>query len=206
MEKGTNRRGISEVIVSLLLLAITVVGGIIAFTLVTSDTSILQAGTIDTTTKSNVKIIGFDTRDNENLLGIGAIDNSFDSGLTIGTEFIVLKIRNTGTSIIFINSIIVNEVAHNFSPTAANAEIGTTLPAAGEFSILPALSSVTKQQQTAEVNENRDARIVVRLSASIDTGDLDNPTKILLDKGMRIQVDTGSFDNRVVVIPSGATR
>ena len=204
MEKGTSRRGISEVIVSLLLLAITVAGGIVAFTIVTSDTGTLQAGTIDTTTKSTVKIIGFDTRDGIDLLGLTDVDNTFDSGLTIGTEHIVLKIRNTGTSIIFINSIIVNEVAHNFDTDSAGQATSAALPSAGEFSILPALS--TTQQDTAVVNENRDVRIIATLSASIDTGDLDNPTKILLDKGMRIQVDTGSFDNRVIVIPSGATR
>ena len=204
MEKGTSRRGISEVIVSLLLLAITVVGGIVAFTIVTSDTGTLQAGTIDTTTKSTVKIIGFDTRDGTNLLGLADVDNTFDSGLTIGTEHIVLKIRNTGTSIIFINSIIVNEVAHNFSPTATgDLASGGTPPSAGEFSILPFGS--TTQKATAQVDENRDVRIVVRLSSSIDGDGSGAPSNIPLDKGMRIQVDTGSFDNRVVVIPSGAT-
>jgi len=83
------RRAVSEIIASLLLLAITVFGGILVFTLVSSNESItgLEENIEEAAKRgTSVKVIGFDTRDGNDLSDISDLDNDgLDDELTKGS-------------------------------------------------------------------------------------------------------------------------
>jgi len=117
------RRAVSEVIVSLLLLAITVLGGLLVFAVVSNNDSITgleenieQAGKRGTA----VKVIGFDTRNGPILSSIPDFGNSTgDQVLTAGTDSIVVKIRNTSVGNLTIHGVFVNETSHTWDSSTS---------------------------------------------------------------------------------------
>jgi len=131
-----SHRGIAGIIVSLILIAVAVVGGISVFMFTQgfiSDTSV-TAPTIDV-----IEIFGYDSRDSVNLFshtGV-AINNintvaSEDSVLGDGDAF-ALYLRNRGHTIIAISSIEVYGTSYTIS-TLPDC-VADTVPANGEFSI-----------------------------------------------------------------------
>ena len=188
-----SRRAISDIIVSLLLVAMTVIGGIMIFGIV-RDSGVSESVTSELseplTFEGAIKISAYDARDGANLLGVGAVDNSVTTdGELIAGEHIVLKITNNNPNSIFISDVIVNEVSHTFD---------TSLPpaASGKFSIIASKTAGTTQSST-EIGGGETVRVVVKLGSISD---------ISLNDAIRIKIDATGFDLQNFIITAGHTR
>jgi len=215
-----SRRAVSEIIGSMVLLAITVVGGILAWiVIVDSD---VMSGISDQVLESAksagaVKIIGFDTRNGCNLLGIGVLDNvtgdcasadaDGDKLCTVtcsanGNDTIMVKIRNTSTGTIFINSVLVNEVNHVFDDDTAGVNLdAVNQPSAGEYSIISTSNSDLEQFSLREILDGQDARLIIKLDSAVNGSD-----DIELTEGIRINISASEFEVDTFIIPAGTTR
>ena len=138
----TKRRGVSEVISTVLLLGITVAGAALASTFI-SDSNIADVSSFAPSigsagsSSSSIRLMGYDSRDTqatEWLLGIDDLENKYDSMLCTvscagptesnlpingGTEFIVLQIRNTGISSVILRGMTINDEAYLWDATQA---------------------------------------------------------------------------------------
>ncbi len=219
--KGKKRRSVSEIITTLLMIAITVAGGIVILNFV-QDSNITQISENISSKEStiSIKMTGYDSRDSSDLSGILSLDNTFDQKLCTtlcsanpnqipansGTEFIVLKIRNDGTGSAYLGNIFVNNIIHTWdSATAGVAFDASSNPSAGEsprdgqYSIIPTSNDLPiTQQSNIELKSGTDRRIVIKLSPSI-TPD------IALNDAIRIIIDAGRTDPFNFVISTGST-
>jgi len=202
------RRAISEVIVSLMLLAITVVGGLLVFTIVTGNESIPSMGeSIDEAGNRGtaVKAVGFDTRDGLDLSSIADLDNNVNGELTTGTDFIVIKIRNTSVGTLTIHGVFVNEIDHTWDVESIGKTLGTgggeTLPIAGEFSVISDSNLNLVQFSAPEVLAGQDIRLIIKLKSTVNGGN-----EVKLTEGIRIDIQASDFDPVRFIIPAGTAR
>jgi len=216
------RRAVSEIIGTLLLVAITVVGGIAVLNFVQTSDIIESSETISSEEAAiSIKITGYDTRDSTDLSGILSLDNNLDQKLCTasclstqndipsasGTEYIVLKIRNDGTGSAYLGSIFVNNIVHTWDSATAGVSFvmtanpsGGESPLAGQYSIIPTSNTLPiTQESNTELKAGNDRRIVIKLSSSI-TSDID------LTSAIRIIIDAGRADPFNFVISSGSTQ
>ena len=114
----SKRRGISEIIGTLMLLAITTIGSFFLANLVQGSGigSTDPSATQQVSPVYSIRLTGYDTRDSANLSGISSLDNKFDQELcakscssfannvpnTSGTDFVVVQIKNISTTPVFI--------------------------------------------------------------------------------------------------------
>ena len=205
------RRAVSEIIVSLLLLAITVVGGLLVFGLVSSNDSISGLeGNIEEAGKRGtaVKVIGFDTRDGALLSSIPAFSNSTgDRVLTTGSDSIVVKIRNTSVGSLTIHGVSVNEIRHTWdSGTSGKTFAGGTLsthPGPGKFSLIVGTETGDQtglvQFSGPKLLAGQDTRLIITLASTVSgTGN------IKLTEGIRIDIQASDFDPVRFIIPAGS--
>ncbi|MBM3910349.1 MAG: hypothetical protein FJ356_01720 [Thaumarchaeota archaeon] len=191
------KRAVSDIIVSLLLVAITVVVGIIMFGIV-KDSGIAESVTSEVSQplafEGGIKISAYDARDYKDLMGLTAVDNSDPPGTKlIAGEHIVLKITNNSPNSIFLNDVIVNEISHLFDADA-------TLPPSpgGFFSIIPGTDSQgTTPQSSNEIQGGKSVRIVVKLGSISD---------ISLNDAIRVKIDATGFDLQNFIITAGHAR
>ena len=196
-----SKRAVSDIIVTLLLVAITVVVGIIMFGIV-KDTEIAESVTSEVseplTFEGGIKIGGYDARDGQDLLGITTVDNTSNCQLTAckltSGEYIVLKITNNSPNSIFLNDVIVNEVSHIFDTTSPSLP-----PAAGgEFGIIPGTADEgTTLQTSSEIQGGKSVRVVVKLGSISD---------ISLNDAIRVKIDATGFDLQNFIITAGHAR
>jgi len=219
------RRAVSDIIATLLMIVITVVGGIAVLNFVQTTDIIQSTETISSEEAAiSVKITGYDTRDSGDLSGILSLDNNLDQKLCTascistqndipsasGTEFIVLNIRNDGAGSAYLGSIFVNNVLHTWD-SATGAGGGVTLDASsdpsggssprdGQYSIIPTSNTLPITQEiNTELKVGNDRRIVIKLSSSI-ASDID------LSSAIRIIIDAGRADPFNFVISAGSTQ
>ena len=152
--KPSKRRAVAEVISSLLLVAITVIGAMILTTFL-DETFVAGSSSItgsDTTARS-LQLLKYDVRDSTNLLQVDNLDNEFGDGLLLGesavsvdslpsaggTEFVVIQIKNRSIDPIFLRHISINGVVHDWDPLTSGTNLGTgvgeSIPSDGAFSI-----------------------------------------------------------------------
>ena len=173
------RRGVSEVISTLLLLAITMVGAVFVASIVQNSmiTTTDQTGGNSEYLANSVRLTAYDSRDSTNLSGITDLHNEFSQNLcTItckpnpnyiptdplnpGTEFLVLQIRNTNINSVYLHTLFVNGIQHvwdvNTAGVTINAEIndldssdGTNYPWDGKFSIISSSGSAGLVQRNS---------------------------------------------------------
>ncbi len=216
------RRAVSDIIATLLMVVITVAGGIVVLNFVQTTDIIQSTETISSEEAAiSIKITGYDSRDSGDLSGILTMDNLLDQKLCTtscsgaidkipansGTEFIVLKIRNDGTGSAYLGSIFVNNVLHTWDSLTATVAldasidpVGGSSPRDGQYSIIPTSNTLPITQETStELKVGNDRRIVIKLSASI-ASDID------LSSAIRIIIDAGRADPFNFVILSGSTQ
>lgn len=128
-----NHRGISGIIVSLILIAVAVVGGIAVFTFTQgfiSDTQV-TAPSIDV-----IEIFGYDASDSINLIShtgaIVPINSKEKDSLLVNADAFSLYIRNRGSGPVVINSIEVYGTPYTISNTVPCT---TAVPLITEFTI-----------------------------------------------------------------------
>jgi len=200
-----SKRAVSDIIVSLLLVAMTVVVGIIMFGIV-KDTGIAESVTSEVsqplTFEGGIKINGYDARDGQDLMGIN-IDNDSTTNeeLDAGEEFILLKISNNSPNSIFLNDVIVNEVSHTWD-SATTGALTSNPSNFGKFIIIPGSGTDTADitpRSSVEINGGTTVRVVVALSSSISPD-------IGLNEAIRVKIDATGFDLQNFIITAGHAR
>jgi len=225
----SRRRGVSVVISTLLVLAITIVGAMsISNLLSTSVLTTVNQVPKDIVMANSVLLVGYDTRDQEKLSNIGDFENKFDNKLCTvscagasptalpkanprGTEFIVLQLWNKNAVDIPIRNVQVNGIIHTWDIQTRNQlfdgeGVYPAYPAAGMFSIIPHSNGGSLTQFGNEiVAGDQEVRLVIKLSALVK-GDLVSED-IGLGEPLQILIKIGDAMNPAeFVILSGDTK
>ena len=191
--QNKKHRGVSEVISTILILAITMVGAVFVASIVQNSmlSTVDQTGTHSEVVANSVRLMAYDTRDSSDLSGISNLDNEFSQSLCTescsgfannvpiggnpGTDFIVLQIQNTNLSPIYVGKIYINGIEHNWAtpaddiPDELNASFddptGVNYPHAGKFRMIPISNNdPILQSTTNEIQGGQEVRIVIKLS------------------------------------------
>ena len=217
------RRAAAEVISSLLLVAITVVGAVILTSFLdetfVSGSLAVTSGT-DITIKT-VKLRAYDTRDGGGLMGY-IIDNDHivnlklcrescngspnDIPINDGSEFLVIQFENRGINSIFLRNIYLDNVNHLWDPATINVGLDATAPLAGgvypsdgTFSIL-SNDIADLIQKGREIQGGQTVNVLIKLHSDLDTPDIE------LSKTMRVQLNIGQKSLAEFLIESGDAR
>ena len=201
LQKFQSKRAVSDIIVTLLLVAMTVVVGIIMFGIV-KDTGIAESVTSEVSQPQGfevgVELIAYDARDGSNLSNIAAIDNTLGGGLTDG-EHIIIEILNKGTASLFLNDVLINEVSHTW--TASTTPADASEPSEGKFIIIERSNPESGSPQTkttTEINAGTSVRVIVGLDNDL--------AAISINDAIRVKIDATGFDLQNFIITAGHVR
>jgi hypothetical protein len=219
----TKKRGVSVVISSLLILAITIVGAVMISNMISASSisSISQTARADVASNS-LLLIAYDTRDGATLSSISSLNNEFDDMLCTdtcnslsrddipangGTDFVVLQLRNKNLFQISINDIQVNGVTHTWDGQTGGVVFNANFddssgkyPAAGKFSIIPDSNLVLLEQQSiSNIEAGDEVRIVIKLNDNIQSD-------IGLGDAIYILVNLGTDQPAKFIILAGDTK
>jgi len=227
------KRGVSVVISTLLVLAITIVGAMFISNLMSSSvlTTVNQAPK-DIIMANSMLLVGYDTRDGQTLSAItspalnnvpdgrlctiscvGAPATALPGDVPPGTEFIVLQLWNKNSIEVPIHNIQVNGIIHTWDLQTRfqnlDGDIATasypSYPAAGQFSIIHHSNSGTLIQNGTEIMAGDiEKRIVIKLSPLVE-GQL-TPPDIGLGEPLQILIKIGDEFPAEYVILSGDTK
>ena len=224
----SKRRGVSVVISTLLVLAITIVGALsISNLMSTSSLATINQTPKDIVMANSVLLVGYDTRDGEELSNIANFDNNatnvrlctvscigaLSTALPIdsGTEFIVLQLWNKNAVDVPIRNIQVNGIRHTWDLQTRNQALNgvgiyPAYPAAGQFSIIPHSNGGSLIQfGNQTVAGDQEVRLVIKLSPNVK-GNLISED-IGLGEPLQILVKIGDIMNPAeFVILSGDTK
>lgn len=216
------RRAVSEVISTVLILAITMVGAVFVASII-QDT--VLTGT-DQTSKtdaypSSLRLTAYDTRDSSTLSQIANLNNTFTQSLCTkscnanpsfipnfgGTEFVVIQLRNNNIDSIFLQSISINGREHFWDEKtplkildASSNDNSGKYPSNGKFSIIPISNEVPLiQKDSVEINGGDEVRIIVKLSENLSDD-------IPMWEPVQIYVNFGGPEPSEFVILSGDTK
>ena len=222
--KLKNRRAITDVISTLMLMAVTVTGAT-TLTYFMNDAFISgNLGTITTLDASsqNLLLVAYDTRDSSSLLTLTDIDNEnivnrFLCGLTCsvnpylipengGTEFIVLQVQNNSIDDIFLNDISINNVIHLWDSATSGIQldasqndlVGGKYPQDGMFSILSEGVIPIIQNENFQIESGNIVYLLIKLGSS--------DSDIQLNKGIHVFLNTGGIHPIEFLIESGDAR
>jgi len=216
----SNRRGIADIISTMLLMAITVAGAS-TLTYFVNDSfisgNLSTASSLNTATKS-VQLISYDTRDASTLLKVTNLNNKFGDQqlcgvsctgvglsdklpLNGGSEFVMIKIKNNGINSIFLENIKLNKIVHSWdsqtSGTALNTmqdlASGGNYPHDGKFSIMPESSII--QSSDNEITNGNTVNLLIKLGP--------DDQDILLNKGIQVMLNIGTMNPVEFLIESG---
>ena len=219
------RRAVAEVISSLLLVAITVVGAVILTTFL--DESFISGGLAASGSDSTVKtitLVKYDSRNGDNLLGLADLNNtsvSFPTDQKLcrescapttnpgagGTKFLVIQIENQSVNPIFLHDVWLGNATHSWDSGTANAilipdGISTAgdFPGDGQFSIFPVGETIgtMKQNSDNQIQSSQRVNLLIKLDQS-------NPD-IPLSKTIRAQFNIGANQLSEVLIESGSAQ
>jgi len=212
-----NRRGVADIISTMMLMAITVTGAS-TLTYFANDSFVTgNLGTISTLDSSslNFLLLAYDTRDSVNLLTLLEVDNLTDSYLcrescvlnpdTIpslgGTEFIVLQLQNNGLNSIFLEKVVISGATHSWDSSTSGSTLnllGGEFPGDGMFSILSTGSNPNLQSETNEIQNGQTINVLIKLDSS--------SPDIQLNKGIHVFLNTGGMHLVEFLIDSGDAR
>ena len=220
------RRGVTEIISTMMLMAVTVTGAS-TLTYFMNDafvTGNLGSATTLDSSSLNLLLLAYDTRDSSTLLTIDDIDNentvnAFLCGSTCsaatnaipesgGTEFIVMQLQNNGIDSIFLQDVTINSVKHYWDDTAAGAQLDASVddfgtsnrsyPADGTFSILPVGPSPIFQNDDTKIESGQIVNVLVKLGPE--------DSDIQLNNGIRVLLNTGDNQPTKFLLESGGAR
>ena len=220
-----NRRAVTEIISTMMLMGVTVTGAS-TLTYFMNDAFLEgNLGTISTLDSSslNLLLLAYDTRDSTSLLTLLDVDNKISGELcgascnvaptnslpkNLGTEFIVLQIKNNGIDSVYLHDLAINNVKHEWDSGTATVQLNALddylpatnrpYPADGTFSLLPVGSGPIIQSDSNEIQNGDIVNVLVKLS----TADSD----IVLNKGMSISLNVGATHAVNLFIESGDAR
>ena len=215
------RRAVSEIIATLMILAVTVAGAVFISNAMQGFMFPSGSGASATEVRpESVSLFGYDTRDSTNLSDVTGLDNQFNQFLNTtgatavdeipsqgGTEFIVLHLRNLSTNSIFLHNVLINNVGHSWDTNAATQVLDPTFtgattgqfPADGKFSIIPMYNGTgptITQIGTNEMVGDEEVRVIIKLSGNI-------PQDIEMWDSLRIVVNYGGAQPAEYIVLSG---
>lgn len=221
----SKRRGVSVVISTLLVLAITIVGALsISNLMSTSALTTVNQAPKDIIMANSMLLVGYDTRDGNDLADIEDLENLFDNRLCTascagsplalplsgGTDFIVLHLWNKNTVEVPIRNVQVNGVIHTWDLQTRNVPfnpqgIHPAFPEEGKFSIIYHSGSIGLiQNGTETMAGDIEKRIIIHLSSDVE-GDLVSKD-IGLAEPLQILIKIGDEFPAEFVILSGDTK
>jgi len=220
-----NRRGVAEIISTMMLMGITIVGAVI-LTYFMNDAFIngnLASASSLNSSSENIFLLAYDTRDSYSLLTLLNVDNDSTGFLCRvtcnmapansipengGTEFIVLEIQNSGFDTIFLEDITINNIVHSWDASTSGitldasddylASTNRKYPADGMFSILLIGSNPIIQNENIQIQSGQTVNLLIKF----DSVEPD----IQLNKGLRILLDTGGIHPTEFFIETGDAR
>ena len=220
--KKSSKRGASEVIGTMILLAVTVVGAVLVWTLFQGNETLMFSiaePELSPIVIAHLQITGYDTRDAASLYNITGIDNGVSPSnsspdvlctilnCTNGSEFIILKIRSDNDEAVTIRSIEINDVEHTFDsahtsgiPDFSTAHgDGGTLPASGEFIIISGFGGFgsLKQEAGSALPIASEKRILIHLDTSITPN-------IPLNSQIRVIINSSVETTKLFLVPAGS--
>jgi hypothetical protein len=221
------RRAVAEVISSLLLVTITVVGAVILTTFLdeTFVSGGLSVSGSDSTIKT-IKLIKFDSRDGGNLMGITGLNNTGTvnpinqklcrssctqpngnpSLVASSSEFLVIQVENQSVNPIFLHDIWLGNATHSWDSSTDGADLNMAdtssvtnngFPSDGKFSILSTDTS-DPEQKNNQLQSGQTVNLLIKL-------DRINPD-IQLSKTIRAQFNIGANQLSEFLIESGGAR
>lgn len=232
---GRNRRAVSEIIATLLLVVVTVVGAVMVSSFFQGSHmadigSQFNSNTLQAQTPSSIQLTGYDTRDRAGLSGINStktgtdLDNFYDLKLCTqscissannlptqspkGTDFMILGIKNFGSSPVTISDILVNDIDHYWdsSSTATGnlaISVGGKYPQAGKFVIIPVSNSnPISIISTNVVQGGGEVRLLIKLSQNVVMNS-NSPTDLSLNVPIKISIHAGTSNPPTFTILSG---
>jgi len=225
-----NRRGVADIISTMLLMGLTV-GGATTLTYFVNDGfvsgNLSAASSLDSSSR-NVSLLAYDTRDSSTLLKLADVDNDIDvivdendnpilCGVTCsvtpnaipendGTEFIVMQIRNNGINIIFLEDIAINNVVHSWDSTTSGVQLDASQNdlVGGKYPADGMFSILPVGSIPIIQNENYQIQSgqTVNLLIKLGPDDSDIP----LNSGIRVLLDTGGIHPIEFMLVSGDAR
>jgi flagellin-like protein len=213
--KPAKRKAVSEVISSLLLVVITVVGALILSQFL--DETFVAGSSSMSSANNNLKVlklIAYDTRDSANLLNITNLSNNLDGALigdsvavnpdfippNGGTEFIVLQIENQGLNPVFVKDVSLKGKKHGWDSDTSGTLVDASgndstgkYPKAGMFSLSDIDNDI--QYDSTEISEGQRVNLLVKLS--------DEVTDITLNSSMRVLLNIGYNQPIEFIIEAG---
>ncbi len=213
------RRGVSDIIGTMLILVITVAGAVFISNALQDGLFALDQNPSGPGAYANsIWLTGYDTRDSSDLSGVVGLTNDFDQQLCTtscngvdnerpsvgGTEFLVLHIRNTNINSVFLHNVMIRNEGHTWDTATANIDLDLSTgptsgqyPQDGQFSIIPLSNNLPiKQKGTNELRGDEEVRLVVKLSDQL-TQD------IVMWDSLRILVNFGGSQPAEFIILSG---
>ncbi len=215
------RRGVSETIGTMLIIAVTVAGAVLISNVMQNMALPFSSGADTSSVRpESLRLMGYDTRDSVNLSDVSELNNEFNqllltTGATAaekipsqgGTEFIVLHLRNTSINSVFLHNVFINNQGHTWDTVAAGQVLDPTFtgvttgqfPTDGKFSIIPITNGTgptITQLATNEVVGDVEVRVIVKLSGNI-------PQDIGMWDSLRILVNYGGTEPAEFIVLSG---
>jgi hypothetical protein len=219
------RKGGAEVISSILLVAITVVGAIILTTFLDESfvAGSLSSSGSDSTVKS-IKLIGYDSRSGGNLMNFTNLNNTSSDDQWLcrsscsnnpntnplipfnGTEFIVIQIENRSVEPIFLESITLDNATHRWDSSTGDSQLqmdqfsvtNNGFPSDGKFSILSTDITDLTQRVDNQIQNGETVNLLIKLDAT-------NPD-IPLSKTIRAQFNIGANQPAEFLLESGGAQ
>ena len=226
-----NRRGVADVISTMMLMAVTVTGAS-TLTYFMNDAFVSgNLGTISTLDSSslNLLLLAYDTRDSSTLLKLIDVDNDITNGINPlidppilcgvtcsvvpnaipesgGTDFIVLQIQNNGLNSIFLKDIGINNVIHEWDSSTSGIQLdASTNDLVGGKYPSDGMFSILPIG-TSPIIQNTNIEIsngqAVNILIKLGSDDSD----ILLNKGIHVSFDVGNPQLVEFLIDSGDAR
>ncbi len=214
------RRGVSETIGTILIIAVTVAGAVLISNVMQNMALPFSSGADTSSVRpESLRLMGYDTRDSTDLSDVTGLDNVFNQLLNTttpivdkipaqeGTEFIVIHLRNTSINSVFLHNIMINNEGHTWDTVAAGQVLNPTFtgittgqfPQDGKFSIIPITNGTgptITQLGTNEVIGDVEVRVIVKLSGNI-------PQDIGMWDSLRILVNYGGTQPAEFIVLSG---
>ena len=216
------RRGVAEVISTLLLVVITVVGAVILTGFIDESFvsgSLAVSSSTDTTIKA-ILLRGYDTRDGEDLMGYISLSNDSAnlklcrSGCPVvdkhpsqgGSDFLVIQVENRSVNPVFLKNVYLDRVEHTWDSLTGSQDLlagspdstGGAYPSDGMFSILSTDISDLTQRANNQINSGETVNLLIKLDTT--SPDID------LSKTMRVQLNIGANQLSEFFIESGGAQ
>jgi hypothetical protein len=225
-----NRRAITDIISTMMLMGVTVTGAS-TLTYFVNDAfisgNLASASSFDSS--KNILLLAYDTRDSSLLLSLLDVDNEYSGFLcggmvapfgtcnvapsnsipeNGGTEFIVLQIQNRGLDSVFLEDIAINNVIHTWDSSTSGIELDASVDyLSGADRKYPAdgmFSILPVGSSPIIQNENIQIQSgqIVNLLIKLGSDDSD----IGLNKGVHIRLDMGGMHPVELFIETGDAR